>query len=548
MTAADERWRAREDRARPSTPIPVENPATGETIGHVPAMGADEVAELVHRARAAQPGWEALGFEGRAAVMRAMRRWVVENRERVVRVLMEEGGKTWEDAQTGELLYCADALGFWASRARRYLADERVRPHSPFLLGRTLIQRYRPYAVVGVVGPWNYPLTNNFGDAIPALMAGSAVVLKPSSVTPRTSLLMAEGMKAAGLPDDVFLVATGTAEAGAALIDHVDMLHFTGSTAVGRKVMARAAERPVPVTLELGGNDPMIVLRDADLDRAARAALFGGMHNGGQACISVERVYVEEAVHDEFVRRVVEQARRLRQGVPGGPGSVDVGAVTLAEQAETIDRQVREAVDAGATIEVGGGRADGPGCYFQPTVLTDVDHSMAIMTDETFGPTLPIMRVRDADEALRLANDSPYGLDASVWTGDRRRGERLARRVEAGAVCVNDALANYLALDVSLGGAKESGIGARHGAKGIQKYCQTQSILVRRFGLRREPQFFPNSRWRTKLVERALVLLYGRGGRRHDAQRPRRRWRLASARRGSAGRARQRTAGASSGS
>ena len=479
----------------------------------MPAAGPEEVAGLVGRARSAQPAWEALGFDGRAEVMRAMRRWLVRNRERVIRTIVAESGKTWEDAQVVELLYCADALGFWAKRANRYLADERVRPHSPFLLGRTMVQRYRPYGVVGVIGPWNYPLINNFGDAIPALMAGNAVVLKPSQFTPLSSLLVAEGLEACGLPDDVFLVATGTGEAGAALVDCVDMVHFTGSTQTGKQVMARASARLTPVTLELGGNDPMIVLEDADLERAANAALFYGMHNAGQTCVSVERVYVEEAAYPEFVRKVVDKAGRLRQGVPGGPGSVEVGAMTLAEQAEAVARHVEDAVEKGATVEVGG-RADDSGRFFRPTVLTGVDHTMAVMTEETFGPTLPIMRVRDAEEALRLANESRYGLDASVWTRDRAKGERLARRVEAGAVCVNDAAINYMAIEAPFGGFKESGIGARHGPGGIRKHCRTQSVLVTRFAPRRELQFFPYSRRVTRLLERLVALVYGWGGRR----------------------------------
>ena len=490
--------------------LPVENPATGEVVAHVPEMGPDQVAELTRRARAAQPAWEALGFAGRARVMRAMRSWLMTNRERVMRALMQETGKTHEDAYLGELGYTADSLGFWAKRAAGYLADERIRPHSPFLLGRKVVVRHRPHGVVGVIGPWNYPLNNNFADAIPALMAGNAVVLKPSELTPLTSMVMAEGFLESGGPDDVLLTATGRGDTGRALVDHVDAVHFTGSTATGRRVGARAAERLIPCTLELGGNDPMIVLEDADLERTANAAVFYSMQNGGQTCISVERVYVEEGIYEPFVEKVVEKTRALRQGAPHGPGSVEVGAVTAEPQAEIVHRHVQDAVSKGATVRVGGGRSDGPGRFFEPTVLTGVDHSMEIMTEETFGPTLPIMKVRDADEAVRLANDTRYGLDSSVWTTDLEKGERIARRIQAGAACVNDAIVNYLAVEAPFGGTGESGIGARHGARGIQKYCQTQTILVTRFAPKREAHFFPYSKRTTKLLERALVLLYGR--------------------------------------
>jgi len=493
--------------------ITVINPATGAVIGTLPNMGAEQVAELVSKARAAQPAWDALGFKGRARVMLNMRAWVMENRERVISTLIEESGKTYEDALLQELLYTSDSLGFWAKKAEKYLGDERIRPHSPMLLGKKLVVRYRPMGVVGVIGPWNYPLVNNFGDAIPALMAGNAVVLKPSSVTPYSSLLMAEGMRASGCPEDVFSIACGSGGAGGALVDTCDMIMFTGSTETGRKIAEQAAKRLIPAALELGGKDPMIVLDDADLERAANAAITYGLSNSGQTCISVERVYAHEKIYDEFVEKVGEKARDLRQGVPGEAGSVDVGAITFDEQVDVIEKHVTDAREKGARILAGGSRGDGPGQFFQPTVLADVDHSMLIMTEETFGPTLPIMKVSDADEAVRLANDSPYGLDSSVWSKDVRRGEQVARQVQAGATCVNDALVNYLALEQPFGGVKESGLGARHGAKGIQKYCRTHSILVTRFGMKRDPNFLPYKKSRTKLLERLLVLQFGRGAR-----------------------------------
>ncbi|HEV2074766.1 MAG TPA: aldehyde dehydrogenase family protein [Thermoleophilaceae bacterium] len=492
----------------------VENPATGEKLAEVPALDRDAVVDLVGRARAAQPAWEALGIEGRGALLRDMRRWLIQNRRRVMQTLSDENGKPWEDSQI-EIFYVADSLGFWARNAKRYLAEERVRPHSPFLLGRKLVNRFRPYGVVGVIGPWNYPLVNNFGDAIPALMAGNTVVLKPSQVTPLSSLLMEEGLREVGVPHDVFRVANGSGgEVGGALVGSVDMLHFTGSTAVGKQLAAQAAERLLPITLELGGNDPMIVLEDADLERAANAAVWGGLQNGGQTCISVERIYVEGGAYEPFVEKVVDKVRAVRQGVPGGLGSVEVGAVTYPEQAETIEEHVRDAVDKGAKVEVGGRRGDGPGTFFQPTVLTGVDHSMKVMTEETFGPTLPIMRVDSADQAVELANDSNYGLDSSVFAKNPERGEEIARRVEAGAAVVNDALTNYFATEIPIGGMKESGLGARHGAVGIQKYCQRQNLVVTRFGLKRELYYFPYSKLTGKLFDWALVALYGRGSRR----------------------------------
>jgi acyl-CoA reductase-like NAD-dependent aldehyde dehydrogenase len=322
--------------------------------------------------------------------------------------------------------------------------------------------------------------------------------------------MIAEAARECGMPEDVLLAATGAGETGAALVDHADMIMFTGSTATGKKVMARAAELLIPVSLELGGKDPMIVCADADLDRAANFAVQWAMSNSGQICMAVERVYVEEPVYDRFLSKVVEKSRSLRQGVPGAPGAVDVGAMTFAPQVETIERHIQDAVDKGAEVVVGGRRKAGPGRFFEPTVLTGVDHTMAIMTEETFGPTLPIMKVRDADEAVRLANDSRYGLNSSVFTKDVEKGERIARRLEAGNSCVNDAIMNFLAQEAPFGGANESGVGVRHGAEGIRKYCASQTILVTRFGPKREPTMYPNRAWKTKVFERLMVLMWGR--------------------------------------
>ena len=493
--------------------IEVENPATGGIAGTVPLMGPDEVRATVERARLAQPGWAAMGFEGRARVLRRAQRWVLDNADRVIRTIVSETGKTWNDAQTAEVGYAAAAFGFWAKNAPKYLEDERVRSASPFLAGKKCMLRYSPLGVIGVIGPWNYPLTNSFGDCIPALAAGNAVVLKPSEITPLTSLLMAEMLDECGLPKDVFGVVTGRGEAGAELVDHVDYIMFTGSTATGRKVAERAARTLTPVGLELGGKDPMIVLADADLKKAANAATYYAMQNGGQTCISVERLYVEEPVYDEFVSLVTEKVGKLRQGVPTGPGATDVGAVTFPPQAGIVEAHVKDAVDKGARVAVGGHLREGEGRFFEPTVLLDVDHTMQCMTEETFGPTLPVMKVANAEEAVRLANESNYGLQASVWTKDVKRGEELARRIEAGASSVNEHLVNYLALELPMGGWKHSGVGTRHGPEGIRKYTRKQASVITRFGPRRELFMFPYSNWGAKVIGTALKLVYGRGKR-----------------------------------
>jgi len=501
-----------DDSARPE--IPVESPATGEIVATVPDLSAEEVAEMAVRGRAAQPEWEAWGFEGRARVLLRAQKWIMDNAERVVETICSETGKTFEDAELAEIGYAGNAFGFWAKNAGEYLADERIKSSQILVKGKKIISRYRPLGLIGVIGPWNYPLTNSFGDCIPALMAGNSVILKPSEVTPLTSLLMAEGLRECGLPENVFQVATGRGAAGAALIEHVDMIMFTGSTKTGRKVAEAAARRLIPASLELGGKDPMIVLSDADVERAANFATYYSMQNAGQTCISIERVYVEEPVYDEFVAKVSEKVRALRVGKPAGPGSMDVGAITFPPQLETIKDHVADAVQKGARVVVGGNEAPGAGRFFEPTVLVDVDHTMKCMTEETFGPTLPIMKVRDEDEAVRLANDSPYGLGASVFSRDTERGEAVARRIESGAANVNDAMINYTVLELPMGGAKASGLGSRHGAGGIRKYCSQQAIVVTpKLAMKKEPFMYPYKSRTSRLLAGMFKFMYGRGKR-----------------------------------
>lgn len=494
--------------------IPVENPATGEIIATVPDLDAAAVAAMAARARAAQPEWEAYGFEGRGRILLRAQKWVMDNAEQIVNTICSETGKTFEDAELAEIGYAGNAFGFWAREAPKYLGDEKVKTSQLLVKGKKIMLRYRPLGLIGVIGPWNYPLTNSFGDCIPALAAGNAVILKPSEVTPLTSMLMAEGLRECGLPENVLQIATGRGATGAALIEEVDMIMFTGSTRTGKKVAETAARRLIPASLELGGKDPMLVLADADVERAANFATYYSMQNAGQTCISIERVYVEEPVYDEFVAKVSEKVRALRVGRPEGPGSVEVGAITFPPQMDTIKDHVADAVQKGARVLAGGNQAPGVGRFFEPTVLVDVDHTMKCMTEETFGPTLPIMKVRDADEAVRLANDSIYGLGASVFSRDTERGEAIARRLESGAANVNDAMINYTVLELPMGGAKASGLGSRHGAGGIRKYCSQQAIVVTpKVAMKKEVFMYPYKSRTSKLLAGFFKFMYGRGKR-----------------------------------
>jgi acyl-CoA reductase-like NAD-dependent aldehyde dehydrogenase len=335
-------------------------------------------------------------------------------------------------------------------------------------------------------------------------MAGCAVLTKASEVTPLGWAAAVEGWKAIGAPD-VLDAVTGRGEAGAAVVDAVDMIQFTGSVETGRRIGIRAAERMIPSCLELGGKDAMIVLADADIDRAAKAAVWGGFYNAGQICVSVERVYVESAVYDEFVAKVVEHTRRLRVGTDApGEMSSDVGAIATRDQLDIIERHVGDALANGARIAAGGRRVAGDGLFFEPTVLLDVDESMQCMREETFGPTLPIARVANADEAVRRANGSDFGLAASIFTKDQAKGRALAERIDSGSVNVNNVMTNVFQLSVPFGGRRNSGIGSRHGAaEGIRKYCWRKSVIEERFNLPSEIYWYPTRARNIRLMTRA---------------------------------------------
>ncbi|MEV5958492.1 succinic semialdehyde dehydrogenase [Streptomyces sp. NPDC051987] len=496
------------DGARADAPIAVDNPATGAVVGHVADASAQEVAQAVARARQAQPGWAELSARSRAAFFTRGREWVLTHRQEIIDSIVAENGKTQEDAIV-EIVYCVSAFAHWAKRARHYLADTKIRSLSPFVLGRSMYTRRVPLGVVGVIGPWNNPLINSFGDAIPALAAGNAVVLKPSEYTPLTALLMEKMTRECGWPKDVFQVVTGAGATGQALVDAADFVMFTGSTKTGRAVAARAGERLVPCSLELGGKDALIVLADASLERAVNVTLHGALCNGGQMCTSVERVYVEEPVYEAFVDRLRRRFEEVTSGRPAGLGSTDVGAMTFPAQMAIVEDHVQDAVSRGARVLVGGHAAPGPGRFFEPTLLVDVDHTMKCMREETFGPTLPVMKVASAEEALRLVNDSTYGLQASVISSNMKRARHLAERLEAGCVTINDAQTNYMAFGLPMGGWKESGLGVRHGAEGIRKYTRLQAVSVNRFPTRRDLHMIPFDPSAYRSILRLVDLMYG---------------------------------------
>ena len=462
-------------------------PATGAPQPSVPVDPPEAVTEAVRAARAAQPAWAALSFAERRDVLLRFKDELLKALDEVSDLLVEENGKPRFEALTTEILTVADLTKFYARRARRLLRDESLPlhlwPHKKSLL------RYSPRGVIGVISPWNFPFSIPVGDVVMSLAAGNAVVLKPSEFTPRIALKARDLFDRAGLPKDLFRVVNGRGSTGAALIQAgVDMVVFTGSVPTGKKIAVACAEKLIPCILELGGKDPAIVLDDADLDRAARAIVWGAFANSGQVCASVERVYVDRKVASGFTEKVVALAKTLKQGDPT-KGAVDVGAMVTPAQIDIVKRHVDDAVASGAKVLVGGAPLPGPGRYFQPTVLANVDASMSVMRDETFGPILPIQEVSGEDEAVQLSNDSRYGLTAYVFGGGAR-ARRVADRLMAGSVLVNDVLFHHGAPETPWGGLKESGLGRVHGLHGLKDLSVMRHLDFERVHIPK-PWYYP---------------------------------------------------------
>jgi acyl-CoA reductase-like NAD-dependent aldehyde dehydrogenase len=445
----------------------------------VPADTSENVQAVVAKGRAAQAGWACLSFRERARVLRRLAARLRSDDE-LVRLISAETGKPAFEALGFEVAYVSEAVRYLGGRRARaaLAADTRSSLSFPHKCAQVA---WRPRGVVAVIGPWNFPLLNNFGDAVAPLLAGNSVVLKPSPHTPRTSLRVQAFWRELQLPADVFQVVLGGPEVGAELVDACDMVFFTGSLAAGRKVAARAGERLVPCVAELGGKSAMIVLADADLHAAARAAVWGAFAGAGQVCIRVERALVEDRVADQFARLVVGETQKLRVGAGG---ESDVGPVLLAAQVERYRRQIDDAVQKGAHLLAGGGlREELPGTCFAPTVMDHVSPEAAVAQEETFGPILPIVRVADADQAVRLTNASNLGLSGSVWSRDPKTARAVARRLAAGSVCINDVLVNYFFVAAPLGAARGAGLGFRHGPEALRQFCYPQTIVADRPGL-----------------------------------------------------------------
>jgi acyl-CoA reductase-like NAD-dependent aldehyde dehydrogenase len=465
------------------------SPVTGARLGEFPVTAAAEVDAAVARARAAFPGWRDTPLAVRLEAINRARSVLEEHAQAYARKIAEDTGKPVFEALMFELSLVPVFLDHYVKRAPKLLARRKV-PTPILLPGKTAYIEHFPRGVVGIIAPWNFPFQLSVLPVISALIGGNTVVLKPSEVTPLSGEVVADFFRRLGLPAGVVEVVPGDGSTGAALCKaDVDMLFFTGSVATGRKVMAAAAERPIPVELELGGKDAFIVCADANLERAAAAAVFGGLSNAGQACVSVERIFVVDAVHDRFVELV---RGKLAKITVGGPDEqADMGPMTFGGQLATVERHVEGARAAGAKVLTGGQRLDRDGLFYPPTLVTEVRPDMQIFREETFGPVLPVIRVRDEEEAVRLANASEFGLAGSVWTADIDKGLRLASRLECGQVMINDVLSSVGHPGLPFGGIRSSGIGRYHGDEGILTFTNTRALLVDKGKADSDPLWYP---------------------------------------------------------
>ncbi len=483
------------------------NPATTELIGEIEVQNADDVASALAAARKAQPEWAARSVGERARYLTRAVPKLIERQDEFIDVLLRESGKPRSEALMMEIFSACDALTYYAKHAAEMLHSEKRHLHGFMRLMKKLRIEYRPLGVIGVISPWNGPFILSLNPTIQALLAGNAVLLKPSEVTPYSGKLVGDLLEAVGLPEGLVTVLMGDGETGAAVVEAgVDKISFTGSVKTGRSVAEACARQLIPCTLELGGKDPMIVCKDANLDNAAGGALVGAFLNSGHICCGTERVYVVDEVADEFTQKVLERVARLRQG---SQGEFDLGAIFWDRQLEIIEAHVADAIDKGATLLAGGRRNPNlSGLFFEPTVLTDVSHDMLIMRDETFGPVLPIMRVADLDEAVRLANRTHYGLGANIWTRDHRSGVDLARRIDSGSVCINDMSITYGVLEAPFGGLKSSGVGQVHGSNALRSFTHPKPILIDRCGGRATAGLYPYSFKNEARMQRLIRILY----------------------------------------
>ncbi|MCZ6831453.1 MAG: aldehyde dehydrogenase family protein [Gammaproteobacteria bacterium] len=488
--------------------LQLRSPITLEETGELICANKEDVVKAIAKARAAQPAWAAVSLKERAKILEKALKIVLEKTDEIIETVVAETGKARTDALSMEVFSVADSLCYYAKNAPKFLKPHKRKVHGVLGLAKELRITYKPLGVIGLITPWNGPFVLVMNQAAQALMAGNAVVAKGSEVTPFSAQLAETIFREAGLPDGLLQVLLGDGETGAAIVEGgVDKVSFTGSVATGRKVAESCARQLLPVTLELGGNDAMIVCADADLDRAADGAWLGSCMNTGHYCCGTERIYVVESVYDEFLQKVLERGKDLKQGTEHGFDEC-IGAVFWDRQMDIIERHVDGAKAQGATVHMGGQRnPDLKGLYYLPTVLTEVNNDMEIMVEETFGPILCIQKVRDEAEAIRLANDSEYGLNGNVWTKDKEKGFNLALQIDTGSCSVNDMALSYGIPAAPFGGRKNSGVGQVNGEKGLKGYCHEMPIVIEKRG-GKMPNAYPFSAKSAEGMKKFMKILW----------------------------------------
>jgi acyl-CoA reductase-like NAD-dependent aldehyde dehydrogenase len=488
------------------------SPATGARVGSVPITAPDHVQAVVDEVASVQPFWSQLTLGDRARYLERASQVLIDEADEIRDLIAREQGKPRNEAFSMELLPTIDALHWIARAGQEILADEKIPMRQLFFKGKRSAFVYEPLGVIGVIAPWNYPWSIPFGEVALALMAGNGVVLKPASLTPLIGARIVRAFERAGVPEGLVRAVHGPSTGSALVRSSAAKIFFTGSVEAGREVGEECARQLKGSVLELGGKDPMIVLPDAHLEHAVSGALWGGFANAGQTCSGIERVYVMREVAERFIAGVVAGAQRLRLGDPLA-WDTEIGPMVSREQFELVDELVKDAIGSGAVMHCGGPAASPPGLehgsFYAPTVLTEVTHDMRIMREEIFGPVLPIIVVDSEDEAVALANDSVFGLGASVWTGDRAKGERVAREIDAGMVWINDHMFSHGACQCSWGGVKQSGLGRTHSKFGLYE-CVNVKLRVWEPSRVRDPWWHPYDETLGRALQHAATVLYGR--------------------------------------
>jgi acyl-CoA reductase-like NAD-dependent aldehyde dehydrogenase len=456
----------------------VMNPATGEVIAEISETPVEQVPKMLQDARNAFEMWSNLSIRERLQYIKQLRFYIVDHMEELVDKIVQNTGKVKTEAIISDILPTLDGIEFIEQHAVKILGKQKV-PTPLLLFGKKSYVEYLPRGVVLIISPWNYPFQLSMIPMISALAGGNAVILKPSEITPLVGLMIEDLFEKVGFPKDVVQVAHGGKDLGAALVSaKPDYIFFTGSVRTGKIIGEQAAKHLIPTTLELGGKDPMIVFADANMERAVKGAVWGAFTNSGQVCMSTERLYVERPIYEEFTQKIIKEVQSLTQGISEND---DIGSMTFPGQLQIIKEQLEDALRKGAKLLTGKKPEEwniSNGLFLEPTVVTNVSNQMDIVQEETFGPVLPIIPFDTEEEAIQLANESNYGLNASVWSSDLQKASRVASKLVSGNVVINDVMVSYANHRLPFGGVKESGIGRYHGEAGLRIFCHEKSVMV----------------------------------------------------------------------